>query len=153
MSSRGSSRTNLARNAARFGTIAFAVVAIALAIVFPPRRFEVVWGYLAVPAALRFVLGVETEMQQRVYLAVGDQEHVAAPAAVAAARPAAGNVFFPAERETAVAAVPRFDQDARFVDEHRKSRRDGAQPGGQKYEDWFMRLPERGRTFPCARGL
>ena len=72
----------------------------------------------AVTAALGFMFGIEAEMQQRVVVLAGDQDHVAAVAAVAAAGTAAGNEFLAPERKTAVAAVAGFDGDYDFVDKH-----------------------------------
>ncbi len=76
---------------------------------------------LAVTAALGLVLGVEAELEQGVLVLGGDQGHVAAAAAIAAARAAARDELFPAESQAAVAAVARFYENSRFVDEHRKA--------------------------------
>ena len=62
----------------------------------------------AVTAALGFMLGIETEMQQRVVVLAGDHGDVAAAAAVAAAGAAARDVFLAAKRQAAVAAVAGF---------------------------------------------
>ena len=67
---------------------------------------------LAVPAALGLVLGVETEMEQRVVVLAGDQYDVAAAAAVAAARTAARDKLLPPERQAAVAAVAGLHQNS-----------------------------------------
>ena len=75
---------------------------------------------LAVTAALGLVLGVEAELEQGVLVDGGDQHDVAAAAAIAAARPAARDEFLTAEGQASVAAVARFYQNSRFVDEHGK---------------------------------
>src|SRR5471032_1587113 len=72
----------------------------------------------AVAAALGLVLRVETEMQQRVGLLAGHQNHIAAAPAIAAARTAARDVFLPAECQAAVAAVAGLDQNSDFVNKH-----------------------------------
>jgi hypothetical protein len=76
---------------------------------------------LAVAAALGAVLGVEAEMQQRVVVEAGDEDHVAAAAAVAAARPAPRDVLLPAEGDAAVAAVAGLDANDGLVNKHEKA--------------------------------
>jgi hypothetical protein len=71
-----------------------------------------------VPPALGLVLGVKPEMQQGVVVPVRDQDDVAAAPAVATAGSALGDVFLPAERETAIAAIAGFDSNYDFVDKH-----------------------------------
>jgi len=71
-----------------------------------------------VTAALGFVLGVETEVKERVVVLAGDQDHIAAAAAVAAAGSAARNEFFAPEGEAAVAAVAGFDGDYDLINKH-----------------------------------
>jgi hypothetical protein len=112
---------------------------------------------LAMPAALSLVLGVEVEFEKGVLMRVGHHLHIAAAPSVAAARAAFGDILLPAEGKAAVPAVAGFDQDPRFVDKHRKSRRladkrrlaflSDFQPDGT--------IPRRGcsRTCPCGRGL
>lgn len=73
---------------------------------------------LAVAAALRCVLGVVSEMQQRVVVLARAQDHIAAPPAIAAARSSARNVLLSAKREAAVPAIARLDGDDYFVYEH-----------------------------------
>jgi hypothetical protein len=50
---------------------------------------------------------------------VGLQNHAAAPSAVAAARPALGDVSLAMERDAAFAAVPRLRVNFYFVYEHK----------------------------------
>src|ERR1022692_1815143 len=52
---------------------------------------------LAMPAALRLVLGVKTELDERVSMLGGNQENVAAAAAIAAAGASARNIFLAAK--------------------------------------------------------
>src|SRR4051794_10168881 len=76
---------------------------------------------LAVSAALRLVLGVVTELKQRVLVFSPDQHDIAAVSAIPARWAAARDVLLPTERETTVAAVARFYEDSCFVEEqHRK---------------------------------
>jgi len=70
----------------------------------------------AVPAALCFMLGIKPELEQRVLVFGRDQCYIAAPAAVAAARSAARNVFFAAKGEAAVTPVAGLYQDSSFID-------------------------------------
>jgi hypothetical protein len=81
------------------------------------------------PATLRFVLGIETELDERVLVFGGNQEDVAATAAIAAAGAAARNVLLAAKGQAAVAAVPGLHQDARFIYEHEGNRRQMACQG------------------------
>ena len=74
----------------------------------------------AVLAALRFVLGVEAEMNQRVVALAGFHQDVAAASAVAARRAAARHELLAAEGHAAVAAVAGFDANFDFVDEHER---------------------------------
>jgi hypothetical protein len=64
------------------------------------------------------MFGVETEVQQRIVMLAGDQDHIAALASVAAAGPAARDKFFAPEREAAVAAVAGFDGDYNLINKH-----------------------------------
>ena len=64
--------------------LAFAILALAIAA-------------FAMTSALGFMLGVKAEMQQRVVVLAGDQDHVAAVASVAAAGTAARDEFFATE--------------------------------------------------------
>ena len=74
-------------------------------------------GAAAVLAAPRAVNARVAVIDQRVDVAVGDEQDAAAPAAVTAVGSAARDEFFAAERGRAVAAVAGDDLDARFVDE------------------------------------
>src|SRR5579859_4131031 len=75
-------------------------------------------GAFAVASALRFVLGIETEMHQRVVALAGLHDDVATLAAVAARRSAARDELLAPEGHAAVSAVAGFDFDFGFVDEH-----------------------------------
>src|SRR5258708_28905942 len=89
---------------------------------FELDRFALVSGAIAafpVPAALRFVFGVETVAEQRVGVLARHHSDVAAAAAIAAAGTAARDILLAPERQTAVAAVARLYVDFGFVDEHR----------------------------------
>src|SRR5579872_4140517 len=72
----------------------------------------------AVTAALGLVLGIKTEMEQRVVVVARFHDDVAAAAAVAAARTSPRNEFLATERETAVAAVAGLHENSDFVYEH-----------------------------------
>src|SRR5208337_1039543 len=111
-----------------------------------------------------FMLRVKTEVQQCVVVAVGHQNDVAAPSAVAAAGTALGNELLAPEREAPVAAVAGLQADNDFVDKHRqeiavpnntKAAGAGA-PGGLKKTSGARRLRLQrarcGRTCPCGPG-
>jgi hypothetical protein len=83
---------------------------------------------LAVPASLRFMFGVKTELDEGVLVLGGYHEHVAAAAAIAAARSAAGNVLLAAKSQAAVAAVAGLYQDASFIDEQLSDFLDADEP-------------------------
>src|SRR5215469_2434051 len=68
--------------------------------------------------ALRRVLGVESEMQQRVVMLARHHLDVAAASPIATARPAPRNVLLAPERKTAVAPVSRLHADSDFIDKH-----------------------------------
>jgi len=68
-------------------------------------------------AALRQKLARVAIINQGVDIAVSDGMHTAAPATIAAIRPAHRDVFFAAERSHAVPAVAGFDVDLGFIDE------------------------------------
>ncbi len=72
----------------------------------------------AVASALRLVLGVEAEVNQRVVGERGRHQHVAAVASVAAGRPAPGDEFFTPEGHTAIAAVSGMNANFGFIDKH-----------------------------------
>ena len=71
----------------------------------------------AVAAALRLVVGIELEVDERVAMRIGDGVHGAADAAVAAVGSAARNELLTAEAERPAAAVPCLNVDVDFVDE------------------------------------
>ncbi len=73
-------------------------------------------------AALRFVLGIEAEMQQGIVVLAGDHDDVAAASAIAAAGAAARHVLLAPKRQTAVAAVAGLHQNSYFIDEHGKEK-------------------------------
>src|SRR5882724_5740073 len=75
-------------------------------------------GAFPVPAALAFVFRIEAEVDQRVMALTGFHNDVAARAAVATGRAAPRDKLLPPEGHTSVAAVPRFDLDDCFVNEH-----------------------------------
>src|SRR5439155_17111372 len=71
-----------------------------------------------VASTLGLVLGIETEMHQRVVTLAGLHVHVAAAAAIAAGGAAARNELFAAEGDASVAAVAGFHADSGFINEH-----------------------------------
>ncbi len=75
---------------------------------------------LAMPAALRGVLGIESKLEKRVAMAAGNQRNVAAPAAIAAAGTASRDELLAPEGETSVAAIPGLYFDSNFIDEHKR---------------------------------
>src|ERR1044071_8498488 len=75
-------------------------------------------GAFAVPSALSFVLGIESEVHQRVVPLAGLHDDVAAFAAIAARRSPTRDKLLPPEGHAAVSAVASFDFDFGFVDEH-----------------------------------
>jgi len=70
-----------------------------------------------VPATLRFMLGVETKVQQGIVVRARDHDYIAATPAVAAAGSAARNKLLAPERKTPIAAVSSFNRNLDFVDE------------------------------------
>ncbi len=70
-------------------------------------------------AALGVEQRVEPVVDEGVGVRAGDDEHRAAKATVTAARTAAGDEFFAAERQTSGAAVACFYVDIDFVYKHR----------------------------------
>ena len=72
----------------------------------------------AVAATLRLDPLVRPEAGEVAQIRVGDQHDVPAGAAVAAVRPALGNVLLATERQAAVAAPPRLHVDAGAIVEH-----------------------------------
>jgi hypothetical protein len=70
------------------------------------------------PAALRLVLGIKTELDERVLVLGGNQEDVAAAAAIAAAWPATRNILLAPKGQATVAAIPGLYQDASFIYKH-----------------------------------
>src|ERR1700731_1675418 len=73
---------------------------------------------LAVTSSLCLVFRIEAKMHQRVVALAGFHDDISALASVAARRPATRNIFFPAERHTAIAAVARFHPNFCLVDKH-----------------------------------
>src|SRR5579871_5156683 len=73
----------------------------------------------AVLAALCLVLRVVAEVNEGVMTLRRLHNYVAATAAVAARRSAAGHKLFPAKRHAAIAAVASFYPDFRFIDKHK----------------------------------
>src|ERR1700689_421842 len=58
------------------------------------------------------------EIEEGVLVGIGDEDNVAAVAAIAAVGAAFGDVFLPSEGDAAVAAVAGFDLNDGFIDEH-----------------------------------
>ena len=69
-------------------------------------------------AAARAEARLRAEPREIAPVGVGDQDHVAAAAAVAAVRAAARHELLPAEADRAVAAAARLDLDAGAVCQH-----------------------------------
>src|SRR5207245_1061565 len=80
----------------------------------------------AMASALGLVLGVEAEMEKRVVVLAGGQNHVAAAAAVAPAWAPPRDILLTAESQAAVAAVAGFYVNLDFVDEQRDELPGGA---------------------------
>jgi hypothetical protein len=76
---------------------------------------------LAMAAALRMVLRIEAEMQQRVVVFARNQDYIAAAATVTTAGAAARHKLLAPEREATVAAITRFYGNDNFVDELQES--------------------------------
>jgi hypothetical protein len=72
-------------------------------------------------AALGFVLGVETELEQGIGVLAAHEGDIAATAAIAAAGTASRNVLLPPEGQAAIAAVACFYKDSDFINKHRKA--------------------------------
>jgi hypothetical protein len=72
----------------------------------------------AVPSALRAVLGIEAEMNQRVVALAGLHDDVPALAAVAAGRTTARDELLPPKGHAAIATVSRLDPNFRLINEH-----------------------------------
>lgn len=77
----------------------------------------------AVAAALSFVLGIETEMDERVVPFAGLHDDVATFAAIAPGRAAARHKLLAPEGNASVAAITGFHADCGFIDEQGKSPR------------------------------
>src|SRR5579859_6423920 len=75
-------------------------------------------GAFAVASTAGLVLGIETEVDERVVALAGFHPHIAAPAAVAARGPATGDKLLAPEGHASVAAVAGFDFNPCFVNEH-----------------------------------
>ena len=74
-----------------------------------------------VAATLRVEDRLGTEGREVAQIGVGDEDDVAAAAAVAAVRPALGDELLASEAEAAVAAAARLDADADAIVEHAHS--------------------------------
>ena len=74
---------------------------------------------LAVRAVFSDEFAAVFEFDERILARVCGEDHVPAAPAVAAVRPALGDVFFAAEGDAAVAAVARLDVNVGFIDKHR----------------------------------
>jgi len=81
-------------------------------------RLAAAVGAFAAGAAARFEDFLESEIEERVEVGVGDQEDVAARAAVAAVGPAARDELLAAKAQRALAAVSGRDMDFDFVYKH-----------------------------------
>ena len=77
----------------------------------------------AVLTALADELGMKPEIDERIRVRAGDDEHRAALSAVAAAWASPRDELFAAERQTSVAPVAGDDVDFNFVDEHQGTER------------------------------
>ena len=75
--------------------------------VFVPAR--------TVAAVFRFKDDLIAELCERTHIALDAKHDVSALAAITAVRPPSRNIFFPAERNAAVAAFSRTDFDHRFI--------------------------------------
>ena len=73
---------------------------------------------LAMPSPFGRVFRVIAEVQQGIVVLAGNQNYIAASAAIASARSAARDKLFPSKRETPVPAIARFDRYQYFVYEH-----------------------------------
>ena len=71
---------------------------------------------LTVLAVLRDELAAIAKGEQRIQIAVGTKDHIAAASAVTARRTALGHKLFMAKRGLAVTAVPRFHRDLGTID-------------------------------------
>src|SRR5207244_11674877 len=78
-------------------------------------------GAFSVASALRVVLGIEAEVDQRVVCLARLHDDVAPAATVAARGAAARDELLHAECNAAIAAVAGLYADFRFIDEHRES--------------------------------
>lgn len=79
----------------------------------------------AVPAALRFVLGIEAKMQQSVVVKAGRENDVASVASITAAGPAARHILLAAKGQAAIAAVACFYRNRYFVNKHGRVKEKG----------------------------
>ncbi len=75
-------------------------------------------GAFTVASAVGFEFTIVAITEKRVVVRVGFEINAAAVAAIAAARTAAGDIFFAAERDTTVSAVAGFYEYFCFVNEH-----------------------------------
>src|SRR4051812_19833537 len=93
-------------------------------------------GTFAVTSALRVVLRVETEVDERVVGLARFHDDVAATATVAAAGTATRDKLLPAEGNAPVAAVPGFYANFRFINEHSKPFSPRRHGGAEKTNDF-----------------
>jgi hypothetical protein len=70
-------------------------------------------------------------VQKGILVRVGDQVHISPAPAIAAARAALRDVFFPPEGHAAVTSVAGLHFDSDFVDEHEKAAGLTWQTGGK----------------------
>ena len=68
-----------------------------------------------VTSALRFVLGIETEMHQSIVALARLHDHVATLATISARRPAPRHILLPPESNTTITAIPSLHPDFRFI--------------------------------------
>ncbi len=106
-------------------------------------------GSHAVLAALRFVLGVIAEMDQRVVPLRRLHHHVAAAAAVAARRAAARHKLLAPEGHAAIAAVAGFYADFCFIDKHGWEETGASPQAHARGAARLFSLPSFSRLFGC----
>jgi hypothetical protein len=80
----------------------------------------------AVPTALRGVLGIKSEMQQRIVVFAGDERDIAAVAAITAAWATARYELLAPEGHAAVSAVAGLQGNYYFINEHKMRDAGGA---------------------------
>jgi len=85
----------------------------------------------AVASTLRFVFGIETEVDQGVVAFAGFHDHVAALPPIPARRSASRNIFFATKGHAAIASVARLDTNLSLVDEHGSLQKQKPRPEGE----------------------